>query len=159
MMTLLPVRTGEVLASALGELLAAVGRLVDRAAAGASEAGQDELLAGAWQVAEKTNALRNTIGLLKRGWERLSPVGARNAIGIAEDLAYTARELAFAAADGGPTVDERREVVRGKANLLRRELDAYCAEIKGACRRFHCHKPGPPAVAIRRRGDRHAVWQ
>ena len=69
----------------------------------------------------------------------MSPTGPRIVLGIAEDLAYLTRELAYVAA-----VDETRpsefDTVRPKLDLLRCELDDYCKEIKAAGDRFHCRE-------------------
>jgi uncharacterized membrane protein YccC len=68
-MTLLPLRTHQVLGSALGELLAAIGNVVDQAAgASANRSDNQKLIAAAWEIAEKTNALRDAIGPLNRSF-------------------------------------------------------------------------------------------
>ena len=140
-MTLLPLRTHQVLGSALGELLGAIGNVVDQAAGDFANRRDDEkLIAAAWEIAEKTNALRDAIGPLKRGWERLSPASIRIAIGIAEDLAYTARELAFAAAGSPPDLTQLDQF-QPEGRCVRRKLDSYSAEIKAARARFRCREP------------------
>jgi uncharacterized membrane protein YccC len=140
-MTLLPLRTHQVLGLALRELLAAIGTVVDQAAgASANRRDDQKLIAAAWEIAERTNALRDAIGPLKRGWERLSPAPIRIAIAIAEDLAYTARELAFTTADSSPDPTQL-DHIQPEGRCIRRTLDSYSAEIKAARARFRCREP------------------
>ena len=60
-------------------------------------------------------------------------------MGIAEDLPYFARELAYVAA-----ADQRRlaelDTVRAKLELLRCEFEDYCKEIRAAGANFHCRE-------------------
>jgi uncharacterized membrane protein YccC len=69
MMSLLPVRSREALRGALGALAAALRELLARAADLLDDRGDAAALVGAaWQVAEKTQALHDAVGPLKRGW-------------------------------------------------------------------------------------------
>ena len=146
-MTLLPVRTREVLGEALAELLSAIAALVGQAEELGGADGAPALVSTAWQVAEKTNALRNSIGPLKRGWERLSPSAIRIAVGLAEDLAYAARELAYAVAMTTVSSAENTALC-SKAKRLHGELEEYCKEIKSAGAKFRCNGAGPAKMEI-----------
>ena len=79
--------------------------------------------------------------------ERLNPSAIRIAVGLAEDLAYAARELAYAVAMTTVSSAENTALC-SKAKRLHGEHEEYCKEIKSAGANFRCNDAGPAKLEI-----------
>lgn len=160
-MLVLPVRSRDVFRSAVQDFLKALSETVRQTVARLCDpVGNSRPLFAARELDQRMQALRRAIGPLKRGWIALIPVRIRQAVRIAMQSAYLARELAHAAETRDSTTKvPQAEAVRSRADALLRDIEALRGAIQSGRKTAGPSPWSSPAQSDHVGGNAEAGWE